>query len=123
MPSDYKDFSEETFDATDYANVILQVEKPGAFYGMDVSTALSKLTFGIDHLNKQVQEQVCFTAGCFGACMGAGRGISTSDCYGTSQVTTHYEDLLQQVTGLSHLEEVLTNVKEGVSSLNTSFDR
>ncbi|KAJ3284748.1 Conserved oligomeric Golgi complex subunit [Borealophlyctis nickersoniae] len=92
---DYKDFAKDTFDATEYGNVILKAPSDSTFHGMDVSTALAKLSFGIDHLNKQIQEQV----------------------------TTHYEDLLHQVTGMSHLEESLTKVKESTVSLNASFDR
>ncbi|KAJ3030527.1 Conserved oligomeric Golgi complex subunit, partial [Rhizophlyctis rosea] len=91
----YKDFLEEAFEPSEYANVILQAPVGSAFHGMDVQTALAKLSFGIDHLNKQVQEQV----------------------------TTHYEELLHQVTGLSHLEGVLGTVRQKIEALNASFDR
>ncbi|KAI8849185.1 Golgi transport complex subunit 5-domain-containing protein [Chytridium lagenaria] len=83
--ADYRDFCSDGFDASDYANMIIQAPQ----------TAISKLSFNIEHLNKQLHDQV----------------------------TTHYEDLLQQVTGLSQLEQAVVRVKDGVQSLNTSFER
>ncbi|TPX61391.1 hypothetical protein SpCBS45565_g07276 [Spizellomyces sp. 'palustris'] len=92
---DYKEFSSNGFDATQYANRVIQAPADSPFHGMDIATALAKLNFGIEHLNKHIHDQVA----------------------------SHYEDLLQQVTGLSHIEEVLATVKIGLGSLNGSFDR
>jgi len=39
------------------------------------------------------------------------------------QVTTHFEDLLQQVAGLSSLEESMGTIRQGMASLNISMDR
>jgi hypothetical protein len=39
------------------------------------------------------------------------------------QVSTHYEDLLQQVTGLQDLEALLASVKAGLASLDASMDK
>ncbi|KAJ3005924.1 Conserved oligomeric Golgi complex subunit, partial [Thoreauomyces humboldtii] len=92
---EYTEFAQDDFDSTQYANRVIQAPPDSPFYGMDITTSLAKLSFGIEHLNKHIQEQV----------------------------TTHYEDLLQQVTGLSRIEEILLTVKQGVGSLNSSFDR
>ncbi|KAJ3163351.1 Conserved oligomeric Golgi complex subunit [Irineochytrium annulatum] len=91
----YRDFCAEGFDPADYANMIIQAPAGHQFNRGDISASLSRLTFSIEHLNKQLHDQV----------------------------TTHYEDLLEQVTGLTHLEDALVRVKEGVQSLNGSFDR
>ncbi|RKO88423.1 Golgi transport complex subunit 5-domain-containing protein, partial [Blyttiomyces helicus] len=94
-PPEYKEFAIlEQFDPQQYANSIIQPTSQ-SFSGGDVSTALAKLSFAIDHLNAYIK----------------------------LQVTTHYEDLLHQVTGLSHLESFLQNVKDGIDSLNSSFER
>ncbi|TPX62113.1 hypothetical protein PhCBS80983_g00640 [Powellomyces hirtus] len=93
--AEYKEFVQKEFDSTQYANRVIQAPADSPFSGMDITTSLAKLSFGIEHLNKHIQEQV----------------------------TSHYEDLLQQVTGLSRIEETLSAVKQGVSSLNSSFDR
>ncbi|KAJ3326392.1 Conserved oligomeric Golgi complex subunit [Blyttiomyces sp. JEL0837] len=89
----YRDFTADSFVAAEYANLIIQAPAGKTFHRADISTALSKLSFNIDHLNKQLHDQVAI----------------------------HYEDLLEQVTGLSNLEEALNRVKDGLGSLNTSF--
>ncbi|KAI9329575.1 Golgi transport complex subunit 5-domain-containing protein [Zopfochytrium polystomum] len=89
---DYREFARDDFDAAEYANSIMQGTDR---HRVDTSSALSKLGFNIDHLNKQLRDQVA----------------------------THYEDLLEQVTGLNNLDSTLKKVKEGVGALNTSFNR
>ncbi|KAJ3151941.1 Conserved oligomeric Golgi complex subunit [Geranomyces variabilis] len=93
--AEYKEFGQREFDSSQYANRVIQAPADSPFHGMDITTSLAKLSFGIEHLNKHIQEQV----------------------------TSHYEDLLQQVTGLSRIEETLATVKQGVGSLNSSFGR
>ncbi|KAJ3067973.1 Conserved oligomeric Golgi complex subunit, partial [Quaeritorhiza haematococci] len=97
---EFKDFTADDFDPTDYANLVIrggpeQQEQQAAFHGLDISTALAKLTFSIDHLNKQMYQQVA----------------------------TNYEDLLKQVTSVHQLDPVLEKVKQNVQSLNSSLDR
>ncbi|KAI8823667.1 Golgi transport complex subunit 5-domain-containing protein [Fimicolochytrium jonesii] len=93
--SEYREFAEEDFDPTQYATRVIQAPTDSPYHGLDITTSLAKLSFGIDHLNKHIQEQV----------------------------STHYEDLLQQVSGLSDIEGILASVKQGVHSLNTSLHR
>ncbi|KAI9099496.1 Golgi transport complex subunit 5-domain-containing protein [Phlyctochytrium arcticum] len=93
--ADYREFTTEDFDASQYANRVIQAPADSPFRGMDIATSLAKLSFAVEHLNKHIQEQV----------------------------TNHYEDLLEQVTGLSQMEDVLATVKTGLGSLNDSFDR
>ncbi|KAI9011264.1 Golgi transport complex subunit 5-domain-containing protein [Gaertneriomyces semiglobifer] len=90
---DYKEFADEDvdFDPTQYANRILHAPSDRC----DLPNALAKLNFGIEHLNKQIQEQV----------------------------TVHYEDLLQQIGNLSNVNEHLEKTRQDVSHLNSSFDR
>ncbi|KAJ3015917.1 UNVERIFIED_CONTAM: Conserved oligomeric Golgi complex subunit [Siphonaria sp. JEL0065] len=91
----YKDFLDEDFDAAQYANRIIQAPEGKTYHRTDISTALSKLNFSIDHLNKELHDQVA----------------------------AHYEDLLEQVTGLDDLEQTLETIKEAISAANSSFDR
>ncbi|KAI7869385.1 Golgi transport complex subunit 5-domain-containing protein [Spinellus fusiger] len=61
--------------------------------GSDVSTALLRLSFSVDSLNKQIKEQV----------------------------VTHYEELLGQVTGIKELSAVLSTVQTDIGDLNQSL--
>ncbi|KAJ3108658.1 Conserved oligomeric Golgi complex subunit [Phlyctochytrium planicorne] len=96
--ADFRDYGAEDFDASEYANMIIQAphtQHSQNFPKTDITAAISKLSINIEILNKQLHDQV----------------------------TTHYEDLLQQVTGLARLEQAVFRVKDGVQSLNNSFDR
>ncbi|KAJ3414234.1 Conserved oligomeric Golgi complex subunit [Chytridiales sp. JEL 0842] len=93
--AEYQDFARDDFDPTEYANQIIRPPAGKTYHRSDITTSLSKLGISVDHLNKQIHDQV-----------GA-----------------HYEELLAQVTGLSHLEKALDRVKTGVSTLNDSFNR
>ncbi|KAI8388643.1 Golgi transport complex subunit 5-domain-containing protein [Radiomyces spectabilis] len=88
---DYDTFLSDEFDANSYANTI--VNQSGTGDGSDIGTALAKLSFSIDSLNKQIQEQV----------------------------TDNYEDLLGQVTGIKNLETVLATVKANIQELKLSL--
>ncbi|CAG8524966.1 9401_t:CDS:10 [Funneliformis mosseae] len=61
----------------------------------DITISLAKLSFSIDNLNKQLHDQV----------------------------TSHFEDLISQASGIRELEVVLNTVKDGIQSLNLSLDR
>ncbi|CAI2175417.1 9296_t:CDS:10 [Funneliformis geosporum] len=60
----------------------------------DITISLAKLSFSIDNLNKQLHDQV----------------------------TSHFEDLISQASGIRELEVVLNTVKDGIQSLNISLD-
>ncbi|KAI9339588.1 Golgi transport complex subunit 5-domain-containing protein [Obelidium mucronatum] len=92
---EYKDFLDDDFDPAVYANRIIQAPEGKTYHRTDINTALSKLNFSIDHLNKELHDQVA----------------------------THYEDLLEQVTGLDTLESNLVTIREAISTANTSFTR
>ncbi|KAJ3067856.1 Conserved oligomeric Golgi complex subunit [Podochytrium sp. JEL0797] len=92
---EYRDFIDDSFDPAEYANRIIQAPEGKTFHRTDIATALSKLSFSIDHLNKELHEQVA----------------------------AHYEDLLEQVTGLDTLEASLETIKEAIFAANTSFNR
>ncbi|KAJ3297647.1 Conserved oligomeric Golgi complex subunit, partial [Rhizoclosmatium sp. JEL0117] len=92
---EYKDFIDDSFDPAEYANRIIQAPEGKSFHRTDIATALSKLSFSIDHLNKELHDQVA----------------------------AHYEDLLEQVTGLDDLETALATIKEGITTANSSFNR
>jgi len=51
---------EEKFDPAQYANSIIQATSGSSvsYSGVDISTAVAKLNFSIDHLNKLLHEQV-----------------------------------------------------------------
>ncbi|KAJ1561920.1 Conserved oligomeric Golgi complex subunit, partial [Cladochytrium tenue] len=89
----YRDFTRDDFDPAEYANTIVQGAE--SHHRMDISTALGKLSFNVDHLNKQLRDQVA----------------------------THYEDLLEQVTKLGRLERALLSVKDSSGTLKASFER
>ncbi|PHZ14047.1 uncharacterized protein RHIMIDRAFT_200796 [Rhizopus microsporus ATCC 52813] len=59
----------------------------------DVTAAFSRLTFGIDILNKQIQEQV----------------------------TANYEILLKQSVGIKDLEKVIDSIQTDINNLNESM--
>ncbi|RUS18936.1 Golgi transport complex subunit 5-domain-containing protein [Endogone sp. FLAS-F59071] len=94
---DYKSFLADNFDANAYANATINGSLDGSSGGdgSDVATALAKLSFSVDSLNKQIQDQVA----------------------------SHYEDLLQQVSGIRELENVLAAVKKNIEGLNVSLER
>ncbi|KAI0633283.1 Golgi transport complex subunit 5-domain-containing protein [Trametes polyzona] len=107
--SDYAVFAHPDFDPNDYANAILAGEpyppqpgkpKPAKSTGLapaseDVSVAISKLTFSLDDVEKQLK----------------------------NVVTTHHEDLLIQAAGVSDLQGSLGSVRTGLNELDSSLDK
>ncbi|KAI0645490.1 Golgi transport complex subunit 5-domain-containing protein [Trametes meyenii] len=107
--SDYAVFAHPEFDPNDYANAILAGEpyppqpgksKPTKSTGLapaseDVSVAISKLTFSLDDVEKQLK----------------------------NVVTTHHEDLLVQAAGVSDLEGSLGSVRTGLNELDSSLEK
>ncbi|KAF9387697.1 Conserved oligomeric Golgi complex subunit [Podila verticillata] len=90
--ADYDSFLVEQFDPNSHANSIIHQSAKGE---LDIATSLSSLSFSIESLNKQLQDQV----------------------------TTHYNDLLSQAAGIRELETVLMTVKAGLKALSTSMER
>ncbi|TRM69739.1 Golgi transport complex subunit 5-domain-containing protein [Schizophyllum amplum] len=109
MSSDYAVFASEGFDSNDYANAILAGEPyptsdakrgPGrpSFDSPskeDVSVAISRLTYGIDDVSKQIK----------------------------NLVTSHHEDLLSQAASANELSGSLVSVKGGLSELEMSLEK
>lgn len=93
---DYIDFSSDDFDPNAYASSVVH-SPTSAYYaaGGDISASLAKLAYNVEHLRKHIHDQV----------------------------STHYEDLLQQVTGLQDLEAMLASVKQGLGTLDASMDK
>ncbi|TFK25504.1 hypothetical protein FA15DRAFT_639269 [Coprinopsis marcescibilis] len=112
--ADYSVFANVDFDPNEYANAILAGEsypptadhKPA--YGKsskstfqdpigkeDISVAISKLTFGIEDVSKQIK----------------------------SLVTAHHEDLLVQAASANSLSGSLVSVRSGLAELNNSLDK
>ncbi|TPX48251.1 hypothetical protein SeMB42_g00684 [Synchytrium endobioticum] len=92
---EYAPFTLPDFDPSDFASRVLKAPTGSPYHGMDVSSALSKLTFSIDFLDKHLREQI----------------------------STHYEDLLQKVTNLHDLGNVAARVKESVDGVFVSLER
>ncbi|KAI5835805.1 hypothetical protein K523DRAFT_411243 [Schizophyllum commune Tattone D] len=111
MSSDYTVFASPDFDPNEYANAILAGEpyppsdaKKGQTPGRpsfdspskeDVSVAISRLTYGIDDVSKQIK----------------------------NLVTSHHEDLLGQAASASELSGSLVSVKGGLSELEMSLEK
>ncbi|KAL1665907.1 Golgi transport complex subunit 5-domain-containing protein [Schizophyllum commune] len=111
MSSDYTVFASPDFDSNEYANAILAGEpyppsdaKKGQTPGRpsfdspskeDVSVAISRLTYGIDDVSKQIK----------------------------NLVTSHHEDLLGQAASASELSGSLVSVKGGLSELEMSLEK
>ncbi|KAF8891707.1 Golgi transport complex subunit 5-domain-containing protein [Infundibulicybe gibba] len=107
--NDYAIFSGPEFDPNEYANTILAGEtysdtrKPGAgrvpaaepLAKEDISVAISKLTFGIDDVSKEIK----------------------------NVVTVHHEDLLAQAASAGDLSGSLTSVRAGLDDLDQSLDK
>ncbi|KAI0823334.1 Golgi transport complex subunit 5-domain-containing protein [Trametes gibbosa] len=107
--SDYAVFAHPDFDPNDYANAILAGEpyppqpgkpKPAKATGLapaseDVSVSISKLTFSLDDVEKQLK----------------------------NVVTTHHEDLLVQAAGVSDLQGSLGSVRTGLNELDSSLEK
>ncbi|KAF6760044.1 Golgi transport complex subunit 5-domain-containing protein [Ephemerocybe angulata] len=114
----YSVFANPDFDPNDYANAILAGEpyppptsdsKTGHAKSLgtmkstgqdsigkeDISVALSKLTFGIDDVSKQIK----------------------------SLVTAHHEHLLGQAASASSLSGSLVSVRSGLNELNNSLEK
>ncbi|KAI0779742.1 Golgi transport complex subunit 5-domain-containing protein [Fomes fomentarius] len=107
--SDYTVFALPDFDPNDYANAILAGEpyppqpgknKPAKSTGLapaseDVSVAISKLTYSLDDVEKQLK----------------------------NVVTAHHENLLVQAAGVSDLEGSLGSVRTGLNELDSSLEK
>ncbi|KAJ3394146.1 Conserved oligomeric Golgi complex subunit [Lobulomyces angularis] len=87
---DYKEFTKESFDPNDYANTQLSLEG-----NLDISTALSKLSFNIEFLNKLIYKEV----------------------------SENYELLISTVTDLKEIEIILNLIKENKLLINETFER
>ncbi|RXW23332.1 hypothetical protein EST38_g2498 [Candolleomyces aberdarensis] len=112
-PQEYSVFANPEFDPNDYANAILagesyppQDSKPkssapskstlqDSIAKEDISVAISKLTFGIDDVSKQIK----------------------------SLVTAHHEHLLGQAASASNLSGSLVSVRSGLNELNNSLEK
>ncbi|KAL1748610.1 Golgi transport complex subunit 5-domain-containing protein [Schizophyllum fasciatum] len=111
MSSDYAVFASPDFDSNEYANAILAGEpyppsdakkaqgpaRPSfdSPSKEDVSVAISRLTYGIDDVSKQIK----------------------------NLVTSHHEDLLGQAASASELSGSLGSVKGGLSELEMSLEK
>ncbi|KAF8972928.1 Golgi transport complex subunit 5-domain-containing protein [Flammula alnicola] len=113
--SEYSVFASPDFDPNEYANAILAADtyppsesklvprasthSKGSAQDLiakeDISVAISKLTFGIDDVSKQIR----------------------------NLVTAHHEDLLTQASNANALSGALVSVRAGLSDLDTSVDR
>ncbi|KIP10909.1 hypothetical protein PHLGIDRAFT_115048 [Phlebiopsis gigantea 11061_1 CR5-6] len=115
--TDYSVFAHPDFDPNDYANTVLAGEpylaaasQTGAATlksakagkstttgsdAEDISVAISKLSFNIEDVEKQLK----------------------------NVVTTHHEDLLVQAAGVAELEGSLSSVKGGLTELDGSLDK
>ncbi|KAH9940460.1 uncharacterized protein BXZ73DRAFT_98890 [Epithele typhae] len=133
--SDYAVFALPDFDPNDYANAVLAGEpyppqgaktKPAKSSGLapaseDVSVAISKLTYNLEDVEKQlknvsVYESFGHMTFCYHDQYLAPKGFEQS-------VTTHHEDLLVQAAGVSDLEGSLGSVRSGLNELDTSLDK
>ncbi|KAG5637228.1 hypothetical protein H0H81_005350 [Sphagnurus paluster] len=110
--SDFAVFSSPQFDANEYANTILAGEpyppasdsKPASKLTVspqdppakeDISVAISKLTFSIDDVSKQIK----------------------------TVVATHHEALLSQAASANDLSGSLTSVRGGLNDLDSSLEK
>ncbi|GJE92307.1 golgi transport complex subunit 5-domain-containing protein [Phanerochaete sordida] len=114
--TDYTVFAHPDFDPNDYANALLAGEPYPPTAGQagatakkgvngkptttgsdaeDISVAISKLSFNIEDVEKQLK----------------------------NVVTTHHEDLLVQAAGVTDLEGSLSAVKGGLTELDGSLDK
>jgi len=91
---DYKTFLSNNFDPREYANSTINNSSTNGDGDGDIPIALSKLSFSIESLNKQIHDQV----------------------------VANYEDLISLAFGIKDLENILGTLKNGIQSLNTSLD-
>ncbi|KAK0213021.1 Golgi transport complex subunit 5-domain-containing protein [Desarmillaria ectypa] len=112
-PPDYSVFASAEFDPNDYANAVLAgepyvlpsdtrtkplisstkiAEAPGK---EEISIAISKLTFGIDDVSKQIK----------------------------TLVTNHHQDLLSQAASANELSGSLNSVRAGLADLDHSLEK
>ncbi|KAK0455394.1 Golgi transport complex subunit 5-domain-containing protein [Desarmillaria tabescens] len=112
-PADYSVFASAEFDPNDYANAVLAgepyvlpsdtrtkplissnklAEAPGK---EEISIAISKLTFGIDDVSKQIK----------------------------TLVTNHHQDLLSQAASANELSGSLNSVRAGLADLDHSLEK
>ncbi|KAF5385847.1 hypothetical protein D9615_002395 [Tricholomella constricta] len=109
--SDFSVFSSPQFDANEYANAVLAGDpyppadsKPAGKLAVspqdlpakeDISVAISKLTFSIDDVSKQIK----------------------------NVVATHHEALLSQAASANDLSGSLTSVRGGLNDLDSSLEK
>ncbi|PBK95675.1 hypothetical protein ARMGADRAFT_1164211 [Armillaria gallica] len=112
-PADYSVFASPEFDPNDYANAVLAgepyvlpsdtrtkpvlpstkvAETPGK---EEISIAISKLTFGVDDVSKQIK----------------------------ALVTNHHQDLLSQAASANELSGSLTSVRAGLADIDHSLEK
>ncbi|KAI8813141.1 Golgi transport complex subunit 5-domain-containing protein [Cladochytrium replicatum] len=92
---EYKDFAADSFDARAYTNLVARAPIGNPYHGLDVSTVLARVSFSVDHLNKKIQELVA----------------------------ANYEELVQEITGLQSMDNVLHRVSESVAIVNNALER
>ena len=74
--------------------------------------AISKLTFGIEDVSKQIRNLVWFNI------------LFPYDTRFTCiQVTVHHEDLLRQASNANSLSGTLSSVRSGLNDLDASVDK
>ncbi|KAF8908809.1 Golgi transport complex subunit 5-domain-containing protein [Mucidula mucida] len=107
--ADYAIFASDDFDANEYANAVLAGEQYDAVRVLssakliapepsakeDISIAISKLTFGVDDVSKQIK----------------------------TLVTNHHQDLLSQAASANELSGSLTSVRAGLTDLDNSLEK
>ncbi|KAH9485273.1 Conserved oligomeric Golgi complex subunit 5 [Psilocybe cubensis] len=111
--ADYSVFANSQFDPNEYANAILAADSGSSdpkqvargsthlkaiqdsVAKEDISVAISKLTFGIEDVSKQIR----------------------------NLVTAHHEDLLTQASNVNALSGTLVSVRAGLSDLDNSVDK
>jgi len=126
---DFAVFATSIFDANEYANAILAGEpypppsdsKPAAKLAVspqdlpakeDISVAISKLTFSIDDVSKQIKSVVSVQL------------IAVSFLsLNYPQVATHHEALLSQAASANDLSGSLTPVRSGLNDLDSSLEK
>ncbi|KAL1926826.1 hypothetical protein VTP01DRAFT_5472 [Rhizomucor pusillus] len=90
---EFDNFLSDDFDANAYAEAV--ANQTATDDGTDVATALSKLSFSIESIDKQIQ----------------------------NEIGSKYEILLDQVRGIRELETVLSTVQENIIELKSSLNR
>lgn len=128
---DYSIFAASDFSPNEYANAILASDagldtKTGAkgsghvissthdsVTKEDISVAISKLTFGIDDVSKQIRNLV-------GVILPV--DVPNINCI-VVEVTAHHEELLVQASNANALSGALVSVRTGLNDLENSVEK